>query len=73
MIIMQYYPKDILERLDGTLQPFLKSCITNASPECRQIGRKAFLVWQKIDQGGFHHLYATLDAAVQRAICDDAE
>lgn len=49
MIIMQYYPEDILEKLDEVLPQFLKSCLTNASPECRQIARKAFLIWQKID------------------------
>lgn len=73
MIIMQYYPAESLERLEETLPLFLKSCLTNASPDCRQVARKAFLVWQKIDASGFHELFTSLDVAVQKAICDDAE
>jgi len=73
MIIMQYYSDENLEKLSEVLPHLLKNCLTNASPECRQIARKAFLIWQKIDQGGFHALYSTLEPSVQRAICDDAE
>jgi len=35
MIIIQYYPQEILERLEETLPLFLKNTMTNASPECR--------------------------------------
>lgn len=62
--IVQYYPPEILEKLEEVLPHFLRSCLTNASPECRSIARKAFLIWQKIDQGGFHNLYAQLDQAI---------
>lgn len=28
------------------IEPFLKQAITSASPESRQTGRRAFLIWQ---------------------------
>jgi hypothetical protein len=45
MIIVQYYPDEVLEKSHEVLPGFLKHCITNASPECRQVARKALLVW----------------------------
>ena len=49
--IMTLYPPEQLVKLGVFLQPFLKHCMSSASPECRSLGRKSFLVWQLIDNG----------------------
>lgn len=51
----------------------MQQCLTDANPEARQNGRRAFLLWQRISPCEAEQLYKGLDYAVQRAIQDEKD
>lgn len=60
---------DVME--DATAETFLKLAITSPSPEARQIGRKAFLIWKEFNSFSAENLFQRFDYNAQKAISDD--
>ena len=61
-IILTVYPIDVIAKVGPeVVQTYLSQCINNPSAETRTIGRKAFLLWQNIDEGSADQLFNTLD------------
>ncbi|CDW90677.1 clip-associating protein [Stylonychia lemnae] len=70
--IMQNYPFEqvILKQLH-IIEPWMQQALSDANPEARQAGRKAFLLYEQYAPYEADQLYKMLDYQVQRAIYDD--
>lgn len=73
MFLCLYPYEGVLDRYVQVITTYLHQCLANANAEARSIGRKAFLIWQQLNQEQANNLFGTLDYAVQKAICEDAD
>jgi hypothetical protein len=48
-VLVTIYPYDgVLDRSATSIDSYIQLCVSDANSECRQNGRKAFLIWQKL-------------------------
>ena len=69
--ILSIYPREVIKSLYGVLKPFMKHCLHNSNGDCRNLGRKALLIWQQIDPPNSERIFHGIDQAIQRAILED--
>ena len=55
------------------LEQYTQLALTDANPEARQKGRRAFLSWYSQSPNAADNLYKILDYQVQKAIMDEKE
>jgi hypothetical protein len=61
------------EKNQTMIEGFLQQCLSDANPEARLNGKRAFLEWFKISPHTADNLFKMLDYTMQRAILEERD